>query len=246
MAPPRTPGIALVASAGATVVHIALVAIAVFVGSHFARKAVQAPAVTQLVDVELPPKAPPTPDSPAPAPSPISKPIQHSAKPPMTEAPPAAAQAGEVLKASDDVVDFGEHFVEGNGPGYVGGVTDANGTSTQAQRDVSARGNGPPPIVVAAPEVDRSRHAQLAGGSAWDCPFPVEADDAGIDNAVVALRIEVAADGHVLSAIATRDPGHGFGREARRCALSKHWSAGLDRAGQPISSTTVVNVRFDR
>jgi len=91
-----------------------------------------------------------------------------------------------------------------------------------------------------------SRAAQLAGGSTWECPFPLEADDAGVDHAVVSLRIEVAADGHVLSANATRDPGHGFVREARRCALSKRWSAGLDRAGQPVNSTTVVNVRFER
>jgi len=226
------------------VVHVALVMSAVFVGAHFARKAIQAPTVTQLVEVELPREAP-APDPPTP--TPVTKPIQRSIKPPTTAAPPAAAQAGKVVTAPAEVVDFGEHFVEGNGPGYAGGVTEANGTSLDAVHEVNARGGGPPPpVVVAPPEVDRSRAARLAGGSAWDCPFPIEADDAGIDNAVVSLRIEVASDGHVLSAVATRDPGHGFGREARRCALSKRWSAGLDRVGQPINSTTVVNVRFDR
>jgi len=243
VAPPRTQGSALVASAGATVVHVALVVGAIFVGAHFARRAIQSPVVTQLVDVELPPEAP-TPESPTP--TPIAKPIQRSVKAPNTAAPPAAAQAGKVVTAPDEVVDFGEHFVEGNGPGYAGGVTEADGTATHAVRDLGARGGGPTPVLTAPPVVDRSRPAQLAGGSTWDCPFPIEADDAGVDNAVVTLRIEVAADGHVLSAVATRDPGHGFGREARRCALSKHWSAGLDHAGRPISSTTVVNVRFDR
>ena len=88
--------------------------------------------------------------------------------------------------------------------------------------------------------------AARQAGSAWDCPFPVEADDAGVDHAVVTLRVEVGADGHVVQASATRDPGHGFGREARRCALYKRWAPGLDREGRAASSVTVVNVRFER
>lgn len=245
--PPQRHGSALVASVGATAVHVALVVIAVFGGAHIAGKATQTTNVTQLVDVELPPpEVPPRPDALESAPTPLSKPIQVGGKPSSPETHPGAAQAGEVLKASDEVIDFGDNFVEGKGTGYAGGVTDDNGTSTRAQRDVGARGPGAPVVGVAPPEIDRSRPARLAGGSAWDCPFPIEADEAGIDNSVVSLRIEVAADGSVLSAVTTRDPGHGFGREARRCALSKHWSAGLDRAGRPIGSTIVVNVRFDR
>jgi len=244
VSPPRAGGSVVVAGAGATIVHVALVAIAVSVGAHFARQGVKAATVTQLVDVELPREVTRPPD--APAQTPVSKPIQRSVTPPQAAPPPAAAQAGRVLTAADEAVDFGDHIVEGKGPGYGGGVTEANGTSAQAERDVGARAAGAPLVTAAPPAVDRSRAAQLAGGSTWDCPFPDEADDAGVDHAVVSLRIEVAADGHVLSASAARDPGHGFAREARRCALSKRWSAGLDRAGQPINSTTVVNVRFDR
>jgi len=246
IAPPRNHGSALVAGAGATLVHVALVLSAIFVGAHFARKAIKGPVVTQLVEVELPPQIAPAQESPVPVPAPISKPVPHNSKPARTAAAPTAAQAGQVLTAPDDVVDFGEYSVEGSDPGYAGGVTDANGTSTGAQRDLGARGSGALPVVPAPPEIDRSRPPQLAGGSAWDCPFPVEADDAGIDHSVVTLRIEVAANGHALSASATRDTGHGFAREARRCALSRHWSAGLDRAGRPINCSMVVNVRFDR
>jgi protein TonB len=43
-----------------------------------------------------------------------------------------------------------------------------------------------------------------------------------------------------------RDPGTGFGREARRCALRKRWSPALDRAGRPTAGAAVVNVRFVR
>ena len=50
----------------------------------------------------------------------------------------------------------------------------------------------------------------------------------------------------VAQAVATRDPVHGFGCEARRCALSKRSAPGLDRAGNAANAATVVNVRFDR
>ena len=245
--PAERSGSTVVAGAGATIVHVALVAVAVFVGAHVAREATKAPTVTELFDVELPPEVTPPPEAPAPAPAPVpvSRSIQHSAKPTPTAEPPAAAPAGPLLTATDEA-DFGEHFVETKGPGYAGGSTDPKGSSTAAEHESGARGAGTPRVAPATPRVDRSRAAQLAGGSTWECPFPLEADDAGVDHAVVSLRIEVAADGHVLSANATRDPGHGFVREARRCALSKHWSAGLDRAGQPVNSTTVVNVRFER
>jgi len=94
--------------------------------------------------------------------------------------------------------------------------------------------------------VDRTRPPQLAGGSTWDCPFPDEADDAGLDHAVVTLQISVKRMDRVAQAVATRDPVHGFGREARRCALSKRSAPGLDRAGNAANAATVVNVRFDR
>jgi protein TonB len=97
-----------------------------------------------------------------------------------------------------------------------------------------------------AHEGDLSRLPQLTGGAVWDCPFPREADEAGLDHAVVGLRVEVDAEGKVLSATTRSDPGHGFAREARRCALGKRWAPGFDRAGRPVRAKTTVNVRFDR
>jgi protein TonB len=93
---------------------------------------------------------------------------------------------------------------------------------------------------------DRSRSPQLAGRAVWDCPFPEEADDDGVDHAVVTLRVEVSATGSVASVQASGDSSHGFGREARRCALSKRWAPALDRVGNSTAGVAIVNVRFDR
>jgi hypothetical protein len=43
-----------------------------------------------------------------------------------------------------------------------------------------------------------------------------------------------------------KDPGFGFGREARRCALRKRWQAGRNKAGQAIAASRLLNVRFQR
>jgi periplasmic protein TonB len=241
----------VLAGAGATILHVALVAIAASVGAHFARQVTQGPSVTRLVDVELPtevspPREPPLP-VPVPVPTSVRTPSEHRVKPTPPAEPPAAVPAGPPLTAADELVHFDEPIGAGNGTGHAGDLAGVGeGKPEYAVREGGARNGGAPPAPAAPPAVDRSRAARLAGGSAWDCPFPVEADDAGIDHAVVSLRIEVGVDGHMLSASAVRDPEHGFAREARRCALSKRWSVGLDRRGQPINSTTIVNVRFDR
>lgn len=228
------------------------------------------PPTTEMLVVELPrtpepdpdpePEAPPEPDpepprarmrapKPAPAPPPNEEPP--SEEPPNEEPPPAAAEAANVLALSpqaDEVVDFGDTFVLGNADRYAGGVSAAGGTSMRAVRDKRARahgaigGTGNDPV----PMVDRSRSPGLAGGARWDCPFPREADMAGMNDGVVTLRVSVAADGSVERALVERDPGFGFGREARRCALRKRWLVGLDRAGKPITAVARVRVRFTR
>lgn len=110
-------------------------------------------------------------------------------------------------------------------------------------RPTQPPGNG---VELAPGGADLSRSPTLADGGALVCPFPPEAKRRGIDAAVVTLRIEVEADSRVESVIVLADPGDGFGREARRCALAKRWQAGLDRAGKTARRTTVVNVRFGR
>lgn len=150
------------------------------------------------------------------------------------------------MLAADAPVDFGDTVVTGNAAQHAGGVSANEGASKAPVHDKTAQANGAVGGTGKNPAVDLTRAPRLASGLNWDCPFPVEADDAGIDSAVVGLRVEVAADGKVREAKATKDPGYGFGREARRCALSKRWAPGLDRAGQPITAIALVNVRFER
>ena len=228
--------------------HAAVIGTATFVGAGIAREVAKPAVVTQIVEIETPALPPALPQETPPEPTPPPPTRAVSPREPTHEAPtPAAAQASQVLAASDDAVDFGDSFVVGKGDNYAGGTTESDGTATHAVHQPQAHGSGVPaaakPVV---PAVDHSRAPQLAGGSSWDCPFPAEADDAGLDHAVVTLRIEVAADGHVIQASATRDPGHGFGREAKRCALGKRWAPGLDHDGHAANAVTDVNVRFNR
>lgn len=236
----------MLAGLGAFCVHAAVLAIATLVGADIAREVTKPALVSQIVEIEMPAAPAPRPEKPSEAaPSPTTR--VATAREPPPSAAPAAAQAGRVLAAADDVIDFGDSFVVGKGDNYAGGTTETNGTARHAVQDLEARiSSAPAPAKSAVSEVDHSRAPQLAGGSSWDCPFPAEADDAGLDHAVVTLRIEVAADGHVVQVNAARDPGHGFGREAKRCALGKRWAPGLDRDGHATSVVTRVNVRFDR
>ena len=85
------------------------------------------------------------------------------------------------------------------------------------------------------------------GDGLWDCPFPPEADAQGIDRALVVLQITVRPDGRAQAVRVVRDPGNGFGREARSCAMKHRWRAARDRDGTPIVGTTApLRVRFVR
>jgi protein TonB len=147
----------------------------------------------------------------------------------------------------EEIVEFGASFVQGTGVTYAGGVSAATGSSRQAVRDPGARAAG----VVGGTgtddrAIDRSRAPVLAGGAAWDCPFPREAEFDGVDSAVVTLSVRVSQLGSVEDVSIAEDPGSGFGREAMRCARSKRWAPGLDRAGNPVAMTSRVKVRFVR
>jgi protein TonB len=222
----------------------------------------QAVPVTQMVEVELPQPAatpeplepePPEPEIKPPAPEPaprvretkaeVSKPVE----PARTEVPPpAAAQAAQVLTQEAEVADFGEAIVVGNAAIHAGGVTEAGGTSARAVRDSGARAGGVEGGTGHDLTADRSRQPMLAGGNQWDCPFPEEADEDGVQSGDVTLRVEVGGDGSVLDVQVKDDPGYGFGREAKRCAMRKRWAAGLDRAGNPTRAIAVVRVKFER
>lgn len=260
--PRRRSAVVVGAGVSAAMLHVGAFALALTAGGsarHDPAPA-KAPFPTQWVDVELPEPPPPTAavePEPDPAPEPPAR-RRRSRPPPPKKAPrapaeptsappPEAAQAGKVLAATEEeIVDFGNTFVMGDGPAYTGGTTEKGGTSKRAVRALNARAGGVEGGTGDDLDADLSRPPRLAGRDRWDCPFPREADFAGIDHATVGLRVEVNAQGEVTFAAVTSDPGHGFAREARECALSKRWDAGRDRAGRPRQAVARINVRFVR
>lgn len=221
---------------------------------------------TEWIEVVLPAPAPPEPvaaaaepEPPPPVPSDVPRPAPKSAllepppaaeEPRSEEPPPAAAEAGKVLDAQAEVVDLANAIVTGEGS-YRGGTTESGGISKVAVRDTQARASGVPGgtgtrLEPAPSPKNLSRPPKLAGSGTWDCPFPAEADAEEIHSAVVSLRVRVGKAGAVESVDVTRDPGFGFGRQARRCALRKKWQPGLDRSGQATEGVAIVHVRFGR
>jgi len=254
--PRKSRGRGVAATGGAVVVHAALVLVGVALASAATAKHPHTTTkVSQLIDVEIPKPAPPPPEPPPPPAAepepekPAPKPVRVRAPAPEAKReapPPAAAEAGKVVTAANDVVDFGDTIVSGTGQSYAGGVTEAGGTSKKAVTDTRARAGGVEGGTGTTLGGDLSRAPQLAGGVSWDCPFPKEADELRIDDALVTLRVAVGQDGSVSKVDVTDDPGDGFGREARRCAQRKRWAPGIDRAGKPIAASALIKVRFER
>jgi protein TonB len=210
---------------------------------------------TYEVEVPAPPAPPPPaeekPDEPVKAPRPPA-----AAKAAPAEPPPAAAQAGKVLTreaAPDEPVDLtGNAFVTGNADTYAGGVTASTGTDTRAVRDPNATGDGvrggkgTTKNAPAEEAADLSSGPALPPGGSWSCPFPPEADTDQIDFQIVPILVTIGPDGSVLSAKVMTDPGHGFGRAARECALRQRLVPARDRQGRPIAATAPLNVKFTR
>lgn len=209
--------------------------------------------------VEEKKEEPPPEPEPEPEPAPkIDKPAPKEEDPYEDKTPPPPpAQAAKVLTAKEDPdepVDMtGNGFVtgDGNGPGY--GMVSAEGTgkeptfnkaaSLDGKEGGTGTAKGPPP----PPPPDLSKSPTLVGSTSWDCPFPPEADAEQIDQAVVSVIVTVRPDGSVQSVKVVNDPGYGFGRAARICALARKFSPGLDKAGQPTTmATPPIRVRFTR
>lgn len=231
------------------------------VGLLFTRIFPAAPVKVQpeAFEVEVapePPKPAPEPEPVKDEPKPEPKPEAQKEPEPQKEAPvAAAAQAGAVLTQEskpDDPVDLTNSFVTGAGTAYAGGTTMAAGTATAAVRApvasptgvVGGTGTGAP-VVVTGP--DRSRAAGLGGSKSWnDCPFPPEADVDNIDQAAVLVQVSVNPEGRPSSVKVVTDPGHGFGRAARTCAMQRGYQTALDREGKPVAGVFSVNVTFAR
>ncbi len=245
-------------TSGGTAMMAALIALASLLAwmRATAPEVAEKPAEIEVMRDDPPPPPPTAEPAPAPAPTPETK----AAPPPPKPAeatpppPPAPAQAGKVLAQEPDPnepVDLtGNTIVQGNSDAFAGGFTSGNGTSKTAVQTAPAPtgvpgGTGPvAPPKPAGP--DRSRTAS-AGGGEWSCPFPAEADTAQMDEAYVTLQVDVKADGSPGAIRVISDPGYGFGREARRCAMNKRFSTALDPAGNPIpGQTRPFRVHFQR
>jgi periplasmic protein TonB len=193
-----------------------------------------------------PPAAPPPPEA-EPDKAPPPPPPQAANEPPPP--PPAPAEAGKVLTADPDPdapVDLtGDGFVTGNGE-FRGGITSGTGTAKTAVRALKAQPGGTPggtgtvPAPVAkAPEQDLSRPASAVSTGSWsDCPYPNEAQMDGIEYGLVQMVVTVGSDGHAKSVTILKDPGSGFGAQARQCAMRKLFTTALDKSGTPVAGTT--------
>lgn len=205
--------------------------------------------------IKDPPPPPPEPEKP-PEPEPERAPPPKDTPPPEA-APPKPAEAGKVLVADskpDEPVDLTGGFVQGSGDNYAGGSTSSDGTSKKPVYNPAAASTGVPGGTGTAPapppprKNDQSRVPGLLGSSDWnDCPFPGEADAEQIDRQAVLIQVVVKPDGSPDNVIVVQDPGHGFGREARKCAMRKKYAPGMDADGKPVGGTTKpFRVRFER
>ena len=204
---------------------------------------------------EPPPEPDPVPTAPAPVPRAVAPPKEDD--PYKNLPPPTPAKAAAVLVAKenpDEPRDLtGNTVVTGDGK-VTYGQQSGEGTGDRATMNAAAshagvaggKGTGPVAPAAAPPGPDLSKPGGLQGGSTWNCPFAPEADSDQIDQAAVTVQVTVRPDGSALSAKVVADPGHGFGRAARACALARRYSPALDRTGAAILSSTPVNVRFNR
>jgi protein TonB len=230
-------------TSGSTALLAGLMAIASTVAWMHTVHAFSPAAIDEEIDVvkEDPPPPPPAPpqEEAKPEPAPPPRAIAHEPPPP----PPAPAQAAKVLAQEPDPnepVDLtGNTIVQGNAEAYAGGFTTANGTNANAVRSTPnpqgvPGGTGPAQAPPLGP--DRSRRAGLPSHE-WNAPFPQEADAVQMDEAYVTIEIDVRPDGTAAAVRIVKDPGYGFGREAKRYALSQHYTPALDRNGNPIPGT---------
>ncbi|HSO33055.1 MAG TPA: energy transducer TonB [Labilithrix sp.] len=213
-------------------------------------------AQTYDVDFVKPPEkekpAEPPPEPPKEEPKVLVKAAKDEPPPP----PPAAADAAKVLMqepAKDEPVDLtGNTFLNGNAETAVGGTTQIGGTGKTATNNPAAVATGvqggtgttaAPP----ATKVDRSRAARIMNLANLErCPFPAEADAEQVDEAVVGIDVKVSVDGRPESVAITSDPGHGFAREARKCAMREKYDPALSVDGVPMAGTYRVRFKFSR
>lgn len=236
---------------GTLLVH----AFGAFFGARFAHAVVDQNTATAslTIDVDLqgpePEPVPPPPEPEPAAPNMPSPPAANNEPSP----PPPAAQAGQVLAAEPDPNEpldlTGNTFVVGSADTYAGGVSASSGSSKRAVYERTAQPNGvvggkrKAPAENSGP--DLSRRASPASTD-WSCSFPPESDVEQINYMRVPVVVHVTAEGRAKAVDVLNDPGHGFGRAARQCALRQPFQSALDRAGRPVAQSLATVVRFQR
>lgn len=84
--------------------------------------------------------------------------------------------------------------------------------------------------------VPRARPADMAS---WvSCPFPIEADQAKVDEAWVTIEVDVGEDTRARSVHVITDPGVGFGAAAAVCAMQARYTIPIGSNGRPTPAKT--------
>ncbi len=235
-----------------TVLQVALFGLSAFgAGVRAYVRAQLTTEVEVLVDKEDPPAPKPEPQTEVVQPKqPVVTQVPKDAPPPKELPAAAPAQAAQVLTANDEgPIDLSNTIVQGSGQTYAGGTTSSLGTSQKAvtnsvvRNDGLENGHGTTP----ASTPDRTRGAGLLGASDWNCPWPAEAESAGVDEAFVVVQVTVKGDGTAQTVRLVNDPGNGFGREAIRCAMRQRYLSALDHDGNNTAGATKpFRVHFQR
>jgi protein TonB len=197
--------------------------------------------------VEVTPPPPPTaPPPPTPAPEMPRIAVSRSSRTPRAQPARATppAQAGQLAAAAPALADFTNMaFIVGSGTSYAGGTTTSRGTNRKA-----AIGAVAPETIKGAPTSAPSRaRSVLLDQSAWNCPWPAEADAEQVNEQTVVLQASVRADGRADNVAILNDPGFGFGAAARLCALRTRFEPARDGTGQPIvAKSPPIRVHFFR
>jgi hypothetical protein len=133
---------------------------------------------------------------------------------------PAAAPPATAAPASSAIAsDTGDRLVVGSASAYAGGSTTPGGSG----------GDG-------AGGADLSQPARIGGAVQWPCRWAERfRNDNGLNDGrkiVAHVAVEVDVDGSAVHARVTDDPGFGFGRAARDCALQGRYIPGRGADGQ--------------
>ncbi len=159
----------------------------------------------------------------------------------------APAQAGQVIASlpnANQPIDLGDAFVVGEGAVFAGGRTTSSGTSKhKVEGPVASQPVPRAPAETKAP--DLSKPLSLSDPD-WTCPWPREADDMDVDQQIAIVKVQVSAEGRCESVSVVRDPGHGFGAQAARCAREAAFQPALDARGAPTGGSAAIRVRFVR